>query len=513
MDETSRKLQQGEQGGRSRASRIGWQNSEPGSPLDRKSSAFIVGPVSSSQRLRTPSYGGGMRAHMSNARGSVGGNKSSGDEALGHHYDGAMPSHSAMRGRGSAPTTRDLHRTPSPSRSVAFAVSTPSRHARSGRDEETAAHRDVDDVFSTPNRHLAGAANSAYWTPGKLASHHQHMHSANGSHGQNGMTLGHSSLLSTPTNVSSAQFGLQTPSRSTRRREPSGWALNFLQTPGRDGLLSDMSGADATGGGYPSTGGLPSLVFSSGGDVLDSDIEANGEDATQWMHHLAQQQRGVSPTRSLPRRQKGSNATESLMSSGEGSRTPLHQRGMSASHGAAIHRSGSVSFYPSTTRTPSSGGQRRQSRQQDPSSSSQYGYSSDYYDDHHDERDPPTSSSPYPRTPSMMTDLVRGGTTTGGAGMPTPGSPTPNRGLAGGKRNLSLSRGGMSSSSCSTTATGPASGTRKASTGPYHTRGLSGLMDTTAGQRRGRQPSTNGEAAAALGLGLGLDLDEVLDYW
>ncbi|CAO1622669.1 unnamed protein product [Jaminaea pallidilutea] len=440
--------------GRARASRIGWHSMEPSSPLDRKS---WTAPRPQAAHHHQHVGATGNAPQQSRGRG-----RQSSGLVDAHHLvsDDAFDSHgmphasrsewdlASLHARRSSQWGRQQHdasgnrnRTPSPTR-LPFTFSTPSRHAqgglRAGRDGEASADcRDSDDVFSTPSRHLPG---SAWWGGRHPAATSALTPGKGDSHASSGGQLG----------------GLQTPSRSTRRREPSAWALG-LATPGsgRDRDRDLLFSTDISGGAY--SAGVPSLVFSSGGVVGD------GSSAIEEFPHAHWNSLG-SPTRStraLPsnrRRQVSSNlATSSL---------------------------GSLGSQPSTSSVRSSSTKRRGDRQAEDSS------------------DPLTSSSPYPRTPSADYGSGSGGAArmVGASGglTSTPGSPTPNRGrmasLTARRKGVLAAGSGVGKASSAAAAGGPGSA---GNGGP-------------AAAGRVRQIS---HSADINNFGLGLDLDEILDYF
>jgi hypothetical protein len=190
-------------GKRHRASRIGWHQVEPGSPLERKSGA-------------TPFH----RRSMS---------------GLANLEDGTFAGPSPVRRR--VPTFEQHHhstvappRTPSPqfnsSSSKSRSTTSSARHYREH------SNRDADDIFSTPSRILQGSASwgAPQWQQNTNHSTSMMRHSREDS----GLAASHS----TP-------WGLSTPTR-------------FMDT---GDFHSDQSEGH---------GGLPSLVFSSGGlDLSD----------------------------------------------------------------------------------------------------------------------------------------------------------------------------------------------------------------------------------------------------
>ncbi|CAO1634808.1 unnamed protein product [Parajaminaea phylloscopi] len=370
--------------GRARASRIGWHAAEPDSPLNRKSlvaagspngRAFADAAFPARSHQTSPSRST-ARAQTRDAMSSE--DDTDGEAANKHDNPVAfspsiftnvsrsewdLASLHARRGQHYPHSGENRTRTPSPTRPLQHhqygTVATPSRvgprfgsvsaargSARTplgGSEGEQA--RDADDVFSTPSRHLPG---SAWWgsrhpaatTPGKDAG-------------------------------GAAPLGLQTPSRSARRRESSGWALGLATPSSARDLFPGGNGTDVSGGGY--SVGMPSLVFSSGG-VLG---EESDFPTANWQ--------SSSPTRSV----RSASRRSRQISSG-------------LAHGPSL-----LSSQLSTSSIRSSSSMRGK----DPAS---------------DETDPPTSSSPYPRTPSMdlghRSNIVFPGTSS------TPGSPTPSRG-------------------------------------------------------------------------------------
>lgn len=305
---------------------------------------------------------------------------------------------------------------------------------------------------------------------------------------------------STPHSLNTGTMsGFQTPSRSTRRRESSGWGLG-LATPGsgrdRDMLFGGgYQSTDVSGSGY-STGGVPSLVFSSGGGidaVLDDFPTAHWGNASPSRIASARrrQRSGVDPLSVGGGRSLGSRpSTSSLRSSATRHRT-------SSGRGEKVHFDDERVY--------------------------------DEDDDNlgldtENEQDPPTSSSPYPRTPSM--DLGYGsanrlmgvrhgqgsvsgsGARSGGgaSGRPpsTPGSPTPTRGrLASLGSRKSLTAGGFA----------PLDGFSKhgGNGSPKHS------TTTRGGHNRSSSPGSMGLHHAqhdpATHFGLGLDLDDVLNFF
>ncbi|PWN24194.1 hypothetical protein BCV69DRAFT_296482 [Microstroma glucosiphilum] len=480
--------------GRSRASRIGWHTAEPGSPLDRKSASSLstfaaTTPSSSSQAVahsERPVRSYGVKQHTSNARG----HGESEEEELPSSRTMSPSFFASMRGRGLGAQMRGVpDRTPSPTRPPASA--TPSRHARSGRsdsdiDPDHADRRYSQDVLSTPSR---------FWTSKSAGSG----------------TLGHGST--TPGNTLEP-LGLHTPSRSTRRREPSGWALSLanFSTPGsardRELLFGQQSGTDVSGG-YSS--GLPSLIYSSGSVIGGGGLESTVDEDFPGAHWL--NVGSGSPSRSIKRRSRSRMST----AAGNSSEAMIGEA-MPSRAGVLTPQAAMSSVRSSTTSTPLDAAQRRRQ----PSSGRKLPPqdSSDGYDDQaHDAMDPPTSSSPYPRTPSM--DLGYSSANRfnmrGSGGASTPGSPTPSRG------KMTLGPFGAGGGNAQTR-----SNFRKSMSinGP-HGAGLA-LADAVNNKAGRRPPSGDMSALAARsrqasaqhfdpsgppGLGLGLDLDDVLQFY
>jgi hypothetical protein len=479
--------------GRSRASRIGWHTAEPGSPLDRKSASSLstfapTTPGSSSRAVahsERPVRSYGVKQHASNAR------------AHGESEEEQMPSSrtmspsffASMRGRGLGAQMRGVpDRTPSPTRPPASA--TPSRHARSGRgeseiDSDHADRRYSQDVLSTPSR---------FW-PYKSAG---------------SGTLGPGST--TPGNTIEP-LGLHTPSRSTRRREPSGWALSLanFSTPGsardRDLLFGQQSGTDVSGG-YSS--GLPSLIYSSGSVIGGGGLGSAGDEDFPGAHWL--NAGGSSPSRSIKRRPRSRMGTAAGHSSEAMIGEDRPPRASLLTPQAAMS-----SVRSSTTTTPLDGTQRRRQ----PSSGRKLPPqdSSDCYDDQgHDAMDPPTSSSPYPRTPSMDLGYSSANRLNmrGSGGASTPGSPTPSRGkmtlgpFAAGGGNTQT-RGNFRKSMSINASHGAGLALADAVNGKTGRRPASGDMSALA---RTRQASAQHfDPSGQSGLGLGLDLDDVLQFY
>lgn len=496
--------------GRNRAARIGWQSSEPGSPLDRKSSVFI-GSASAprASRLRTPSFPN-KQPQTSNARGGHTDSDDDSTHGAGRHFttSGTMsPSFfSSMRTSARRSNARD--RTPSPSRIANAAphgtiFSTPSRHARSGRNsvQDEGAPRDADDVFSTPSRHLPG---SSWWgarNPNAVAAAHA---SGGGVSEAPTPTGSNIAVPTTPSGSGSVHHlaGFQTPSRSTRRRESSGWGLG-LATPGsgrdRDMLFAGASGGyqstDVSGGEF-STGGLPSLVFSSGGGI---DAVLDDFPAANWGN--------ASPSRIASARRRQRSGVDPLSMPVRSSRT-------------LGSRTSTSSLRSSAARQRTASGRGEHVHFDDDEEEDNLGL------DTENEQDPPTSSSPYPRTPSMdlgyssanrlmaarrgqdsgstrssiPSSLRNGGESGRHGGSSTPGSPTPTRG------RLASSLGSRKSVTINgfPTFENKHNGNHRGSP-TRATRGLSPSNALVADLSQ--HPSGTGH------FGLGLDLDDVLDYF
>lgn len=242
---------------RHRASRIGWHQAEPGSPLERKSGS------------------GGSALHRRNLSGSgtVNGNSlfpafSPGRRRVPTYEQAALCSDFAVPPR--TPSPRFMA-TPSRTRSSNLSLR--------GHDRRESSIKDLDDIFSTPSRILQG---SATW-----GAHHWHQ------------TPNHSTSM---LRHSREDSGLAAANLSAANATPWG-----LSTPTRfmdsGSFSSDHSGAN---------GGLPSLVFSSGGAGFDvSDLT--------W-----QLQSPSSSTRAATRaRQNSSNRR--VMTSSVRDRTPTQQ--------------------------------------------------------------------------------------------------------------------------------------------------------------------------------------------
>ena len=201
--------------GRSRAERFGWQMTEPGSPLDRKSAGLHS--RGSSALLATP-----IQAHLRN-------HTSRREGAHAHHtpsaFAGVNPSEWEAHLRLS---TRDQLSTPRASvsgvgQSQSHEATQAAEHVAASSFHPSSALDHVDDIFSTPSRLGEGSA----WT--SSAAH---------------------------------QPVARTPMQNVHRRESSNiWGLpGCLSTPSRDFL----GGAFSTEHSAYSVG-LPSLVYSSGG--------------------------------------------------------------------------------------------------------------------------------------------------------------------------------------------------------------------------------------------------------
>ncbi|CAO1625667.1 unnamed protein product [Sympodiomycopsis kandeliae] len=475
--------------GRARASRIGWQSSEPGSPLDRKSQAvsFNVPPTSSSARsprFRTPSY---LHKHqLSNARSQNNSEEEDGGPAGGRASPNLFSS--LRNGRFSNATSigpsssRARDRTPSPTRAQHTLFSTPSRHARSGRNSMVDENelRDADDVFSTPSRHLPG---SSWWggknpaamsshanTPSRSGSIHGGMAapSTPSGHGGSSSVHGHAGVL-----------GSHTPSRSGRNRESSGWGLG-LATPGsgrdRDMLFGGQHpGSDMSGGGY-STGGMPSLVFSSGGGI---DAVLDDFPAAHWG--------SASPSRIASARRRQRSGVDPLHVTGSG-----HTSSSSAGNGArmlgsrtstsSIRSSGAASH--TRRRTQSGLGQHKALESEDDDN---LGLETE------NEQDGAPSSSPFPRTPSMDLSNHRM------IGMRSVMSGSTPRGRDGGSPTATASRIGNNDS---------ASLIKKPANRNHPNAGSSVDSSNDWPHHQHHQAQHT-----APGFGLGLDLDDVLDYF
>lgn len=406
-------------GGRARAERIGWQMSDPGSPLDRKST---IG----SKRYAPPST---PSRHD-------GGAYDMGDSMTTPSFFAGFP-----RAEWDSHSRHVRNTTPSPRFGVG--LSTPSRHAHSGRggfsDDEDA--RNPDDVFSTPSRHVSGSF------------------------------LGHR-----------APPSAQTPSRSTqrhhRRESSQNWGLpGAFSTPSRDFL----GGAFSTEHSTACSGGLPSLVFSSGG------LEA-GDSHDHHSSRLWQLQSPTSSTRAARARQVSGQSIGGLPSSAL-LRTPELQ--------------------PRTTATTSSIRATRRT--------------SDGYDD----QDPPTSSSPFPRTPTFSeTAVIRRSPRIASSDRSSLGMGMGmNMGLGMGVPSSSRRLAKLSSSNDhDSTTMGESSDFEGGAGGRAHGNG-SGRLSSGALidlMRSSERPGTGNAVSATkhrqvssdmpLGLGIGLDIDDVLNW-
>lgn len=447
--------------GRARASRIGWHAMEPSSPLDRKSISTYDSTVDPPRSARwRVSSSHGTKHQLSHSRGRGRNSSPDGSSEIEERAGSSvafspgifsnlsrsewdLASLHARRSQHSSHPSGSRTRTPSPTRPPQQAYgTTPSRlgtrygatsASRDGgfgrRQGEDGEIRDSDDVFSTPSRHLPG---SAWW-----GSRHP--------------------AATTPSKEAGvpAHAGLQTPSRSSRRRESSAWGLGLATPGGSRDLLFGAHGTDASGGNY--SAGLPSLVFSSGGALGEEGIEFP---AAHWNS-------GGSPCRSA----RAVNNPRVRQLSSNVSMTPVSLR----SH-----------TFTSSVRSSS----RIREESQDP-----------------EKADPP-SSSPYPRTPSV--DYGHHHMTAKGISS-TPGSPTPNKNrlgtsFAGGTRKAGLAlseavRGSGNQQQHYQQRTGNAVLKHNASA----------AGQTGAGAARLRQVSSSGADIAHFGLGL--DLDEILDYF
>lgn len=552
--------------GRARASRTGWHAVEPSSPLDRKSSTAMAAPATTG-RFRTPSYGGGG-TRLSHSRGRAGkatgsardgsgaisssDNDGDADEDESRHvtFSPSIFTHasksewdlSSLHARRNSHwqgqhSSRHVARTPSPSRpSQQQQLSTPSRHARStdggaagkAGDDALGCGRDSDDVFSTPSRHLPG---SAFWG----SRHPATLGGGPAASGSVGPTTP-GSVLGTPRNSmqhhpSSGLVGLQTPSRSTRRRESSAWGLSLATTPSsvrgdrdRDLLFSSSgAGVDVTASG--GAAGAPSLVFSSGSRAA---TPQHGEVAIVDFPHAhwnADSAASGSPTLAAARRRPSTMMTATAAASSPSRRK---RGGEPGSNGGAAGPSmlgsqASTSSVRSATpqkstnnTTAARGSAQRASAALTAATgaASPELNSSDFDDDLDDEDDADIpSSSPYPRTPSgdiVGTHYHRRGTGAsssggGGGGAPTPGSPTPNRrgakgAAAGGAMETRLAPGPSSSmvGKGRVAQTAAADGASNAS--PQRLRQVSAATAAMA-------------AGDVAHFGLGLDLDEIIDFF